>query len=399
MAVSTEATRGSEFSPQDLARRRAIDEYGVVGWAPEPNLQGLVELAARLCDVPTAVINIIDERLQHQVAAVGFAPDVCAREDSMCARVIERPQNVVVPDARLDPRFATNPFVTGEIATVRFYASSPLVTPAGVVIGTLCVFDEVPRQLTPTAAGGLEVLAGQIIDVLELRRITAELKRSNEQLSHFAAQVSHDLRNPLAALAGFLEITADSPEMVQAPEASRALARAESSVRRMQSMVSDLLDFASIGGRVARLPVDLQEQARAVVEDLCSDDAEARSAVEVSGLPMVPGDRTLLRVLLQNLVANALKFSRSRSGGVRVTVSASRVAGGWRIAVDDNGPGVPPADRERVFRLLERGTRPDVEGWGIGLSTCQRIVEAHGGRIGIDDSPLGGASVWAVLPD
>jgi signal transduction histidine kinase len=397
--TSTAALRRGP-SARDFARQQAIEDYGVVD-DPVPDLRGLVELAARTCEVPTAVINIIDDRWQHQVCAVGLTPDVCAREDSMCAKVIDRPGTVVVADASLDPRFATNPFVTGEIAAVRFYASSPLVTPSGVVIGTLCVFDDVTRKLTPSAAGALEVLAAQVIDVLELRRTTRELRRSNEQLTHFAAQLSHDLRNPLAALAGFLEIATDSPEMAAAAQATHALTRAESSVRRMQSMIEDLLSFASVGGAVAGLEVDLQAVATAVVEDLDGDLGAAGATVEVAGLPMVSGDPTLLRLLVQNLIANAVKFAGSVREDPRVQVSAEPEPGGWRIVVDDNGPGVDPVDRERVFELLERGTAPAVTrvgGLGIGLSTCRRIVQEHGGRIGIDTSPSGGARVWVTLP-
>jgi signal transduction histidine kinase len=386
-------------SGQDLARREAIDEYEVVGRRPEPELQRLVELAAAVCDVPTAVINIIDDRHQHQVAAVGLAASVCAREDSMCARVLADPHPVAVPDARLDERFATNPFVTGDIANVRFYASSPLVTPTGTPIGTLCVFDDVPRGLSAPATRALDVLAEQVVDVLELRRVSRELARSNEQLTHFAGQVSHDLRNPLAALVGFLEIAADSPGMAEMPATAEALARAESSAARMTAMIGDLLAFARIGGGVGTGPVDLQREAKAVLEDL-STEVDARGAdVEVGTLPTVTGDATLLRALLQNLLANAVKFSAA--GGQRpvVRVAAEAVAGGWRVAVEDNGPGVPAADRERVFELLARGDeQQSVEGLGIGLSTCRRIVQSHGGRIGITDSELGGACVWVSLP-
>jgi GAF domain-containing protein len=278
-------------SVQDLARREAIDDYEVVGRQPEPELQRLVELAAAVCDVPTAVINIIDDRLQHQVAAVGLAASVCAREDSMCAKVLADPHPVAVPDARLDERFATNPFVTGDIANVRFYASSPLVTPTGTPIGTLCVFDDVPRGLSASAARALDVLAEQVVDVLELRRVSRELARSNEQLTHFAGQVSHDLRNPLAALVGFLEIAADSPGMAEMPDTAEALARAESSAARMTAMIGDLLAFARIGGGVGTGPVDLQVETKAVLEDLSADvtagggrrHAAARPAAEPPG--------------------------------------------------------------------------------------------------------------------
>ncbi len=155
------------MTTQDLARRVAIEEYAVTHAPPAADLQGLVELAARVCEVPTAVINIIDDREQHQIAAVGFSAAVCAREDSMCAQVISRPGRVVVPDARVDPRFVDNPFVTGEVADVRFYASSPLTTPAGVVIGTLCVFDVEPHTLTGRQIGQLEQLAAHVVESYE----------------------------------------------------------------------------------------------------------------------------------------------------------------------------------------------------------------------------------------
>ena len=386
-------------SVDDLARRQAIEQYRVLGVPAEPDLQGLVELAAILCGVPTAVINIIDDRRQHQIASFGFAPGVCEREDSMCAQVLDEARRVEVPDAREDPRFAANPFVTGEIAKVRFYASSPLVTPSGVSIGTLCVFDDVVGELGPEAARGLDVLAHQVVDVLELRRTARELTRSNEQLGNFAGQISHDLRNPLAALSGFIEVAADSPSLEAAPDVAHALGRAELSARRMQDLIAHLLEYARLGGRARTSPVDLEALVAAVLDDL---DAQVRSAgatVEVGSLPVVTGDATLLRALVQNLVANAVKFSAVGDRRPRVVVAVELVSGGWRLAVDDNGPGVPPEQRDRVFGLMERGGHDGVDGLGIGLSTCQRIVEAHGGRMGIDSSPLGGASVWAVVPD
>ncbi|WP_406832541.1 GAF domain-containing sensor histidine kinase [Pedococcus sp. KACC 23699] len=389
-------------SGQDLARREAIEDYEVVGRPAEPDLQRLVELAAAVCDVPTAVINIIDDRQQHQIAAIGLSASVCSREDSMCARVLHDPQLVAVPDASLDERFAQNPFVTGLIANIRFYASSPLITPAGVPIGTLCVFDDVPRRLSAAAGRALGVLAEQVVDVLELRRLSRELARSNEQLTQFAGQVSHDLRNPLAALTGFLELAADSPELADAPDAAELLARAESSAARMTAMIGDLLDFARIGGGGRQGMVDLQGEADAVLEDLSAQIAGAAADVQVMGLPKVAGDATLLRALLQNLVANAVKFSAAVVGGGTpvVRVGAEHITGGWRVTVDDNGPGVPKEDRDRVFELLARGDdKQDVEGLGIGLSTCRRIVQSHGGRIGIADSELGGASVWVSFPD
>jgi len=383
----------------DVTRREAIAQYRLIGEPSEPDLQGLVELAATICGVPTAVINIIDDRMQHQVAAVGLAAASCSREDSMCAAVITNPGRVVVPDAQLDPRFAQNAFVTGEIANVRFYASSPLITPAGVAIGTLCVFDDVVGELSDASSHALDLLAHQVIDVLELRRIQRELVESNAQLEQFAVQVSHDLRNPLTALAGFIELAADSPEMAEAPRAAQSLVRAEAAASRMTSMVTDLLDFARMGGtRPSITDVDVADTVDAVLEDLDGAVVSTGTEVTVDESTVVRADDTLLRVLLQNLIANAVKFTVAADRVPRIRVTVETLPDGWRINIDDNGEAVEPELRDRVFEPMQRGHGADVPGIGIGLATCRRIVEAHHGSIGLDASPQGGTRAWFVLP-
>lgn len=383
----------------DVTRREAIAQYRLVGEPSEPDLQGLVELAATVCGVPTAVINIIDDRMQHQIAAVGIQAASCAREDSMCAAVISTPGRVVVPDARLDERFARSGFVTGEIANVRFYASSPLITPAGVAIGTLCVFDDVVGELSDASSHALDLLAHQVIDVLELRRVQRDLVESNASLEHFAVQVSHDLRNPLTALTGFIELASDSPEMAAAPRAAHSLARAEAAAGRMTSMVTDLLDFARMGGtRPHLVEVDVADTVDAVLEDL--DGALVRTGAEVTvdASARVIADDTLLRVLLQNLIANAVKFTVAAEKTPTIRVSVEVLPDGWRISVDDNGEAVDPELRERVFEPMQRGHGGEVPGIGIGLATCRRIIDAHRGSIGLDASPAGGTRAWFVLP-
>lgn len=383
----------------DVTRREAIAQYRLVGEPSEPDLQGLVELAATICGVPTAVINIIDDRMQHQVAAVGIQAASCAREDSMCAAVISTPGRVVVPDARLDERFARSGFVTGEIAHVRFYASSPLITPAGVAIGTLCVFDDVVGELSDASSRALDLLAHQVIDVLELRRVQRDLIESNASLEHFAVQVSHDLRNPLTALAGFIELASDSPEMAAAPRAAQSLVRAEAAAGRMTSMVTDLLDFARMGGtRPHLVEVDVADTVDAVLEDLDGDLVRTGAEVTVDASVRVVADDTLLRVLLQNLIANAVKFTVAAEKTPTIRVSVEVLPDGWRVSIDDNGEAVEPELRERVFEPMQRGHGGEVPGIGIGLATCRRIVDAHRGSIGLDASPAGGTRAWFVLP-
>src|SRR5687767_3891531 len=170
-----------------------------------------------------ATINLITDAQQHQVAAVGFDAAVFRREDSMCSAVLHEGRPVVVPDASLDERFRDNPFVTGVIGDVRFYATHQLVTPNGIVIGSLCVFDTVARELTDDQERAIVALADRVVDLLELELRTrelagtvsqlelarAELQRSNEQLAGFAGQVSHDLLNPLTAVSMSLRLVGE----------------------------------------------------------------------------------------------------------------------------------------------------------------------------------------------
>jgi signal transduction histidine kinase len=396
-------------------RNQMLEPYAVLGEPPEPDLEAIASIAAHICSAPTAVVNLIDDTHQHQAAAHGFARAVCDREDSMCAVTINLPEPVYLPDARLDERWADNPFVTGVIGNVRFYSSTQLVNPKGEVLGTLCVFDEQVREITPEQRNQLELLAHQVVDVLELRRQSFELKaaigqlertreeliRSNEHLAAFAGQVSHDLKNPLASVVGYLHNLSEVGVVVAEPEAAWCTQRALAASQRMSDMIGHLLDYASVGGSLTLTPVNLAQLVHDLTDDLSDAIASVGGVLAVEGtLPTVPGDRVQLRAVLQNLISNALKFRRL-SRPPRVAVSAAGREGSWLVRVADNGIGIPSDRRERAFALLSRvhdESAREIAGNGIGLATCKRIITAHGGEIGLADTPGGGTTVWFTLP-
>jgi signal transduction histidine kinase len=391
-------------------RLRLLQRYGILTAPVPPDLASIVELAAHTCQVPHAVINIISAEDANLIAAVGFEPTVCTRSDSMCAVTLVEPAPVFVPDARLDPRFADNPYVSGVLGDIRFYAASQLRTPEGPVLGTLCVFDTQVRQLTASQRGALDKLARMVVDVLDLHRHQAllhqalqaadearcELERSNRALQHFAGQVSHDLKNPLTGVLGHAENLIDIPAIANDPDASFCAQRVISSAHRMRTMIEDVLSLASAGGQLHLEPVDLNALAHAVIEDLDSPIRTHRARVTVENLPIVIADATQLRLLLQNLVSNALKF-RTSDRPCQIVIAAGAHGHGWDIAVVDNGRGIPPQDRQRVMDLFTR-LHPHLEGSGIGLATCQRIAGAHGGALRLEETPGGGTTAVLTLP-
>lgn len=394
----------------DALRVLEIDRYRVLVDPPRADLVALVDVAAQVAQVPLATINLITDTEQHQIATTGFDASICAREDSMCNLALDERAPVIVPDASQDPRFKDNPFVTGEIGHVRFYATHQLRTPNGVVIGTLCVFDTEPRELGDAQEAALVKLADRVVDLLELelrtRELTraveelettrSELERSNQVLTAFAGQVAHDLRNPLSAVKMSLELLEDqmaSPDLD--PDTLAYVAtRANSGAERMQQLIDDLLAYARIGGQMARVPVDLT----ALLADVRADLAVAleRAELTVGELPVVEGDPVQLRAVLQNLIANSAKFTPPGQPA-RIEVCGRGAGKMWLVEVRDHGLGVPEQDRERVFAPLARA-HEDVEGHGIGLATVRRIIDAHRGRIGITETPGGGATVWIELP-
>jgi signal transduction histidine kinase len=328
----------------------------------------------------------------------------------MCTIAIVEPEPVMVPDARVDPRFAANPFVTGAIDTIRFYAASQLRAPDGHVLGTLCVFDNEVHELTREQRDGLDKLARMVVDILELHRHgrlvhdallrverkSGELARSNAALQHFANQVSHDLKNPLTGILGFVAMLADMPPVAGDPDSRRCVDRALSSATRMWRMIEDVLSLAEVNGQPRLGQVSLGEIAGQVLEDLAAAIRTADATVTVQPLPSVLGDATQLRVLLQNLVGNAVKF-RAPDRPCRVVISGDADTETVRLRVADNGVGIAPQDRDRVLEMFTR-LRTDVEGSGIGLATVQRIVEAHHATLSIGETAGGGTTVTVALP-
>lgn len=392
---------------RDAARVMEIDRYAVIGAMEHPQLDALVRLAALVCGAPTAFISIITATELHPLAQVGFDAFDIPREISMCDAVLESDEPLVSADLSLEPRFRDNPFV--QQGRTIFYASYQLTTPAGVPFGSLCVFDDRPHELDGSQRRALKDIADRIVDMLELglrnRELAAtveELERSNEQLAAFAGQVSHDLRNPLGAVAGALELLTDLAEATPPDVATmhRFLTKAHRSTARMATLLEEVLQFATLNGRLDEQPVDVSRLVNDVRVDLEIDLEGA--AVEVGRLDDVVADPVQLRIVVQNLLSNAAKYTPAGQTP-RIEVSAVVTDHTWRLEVVDHGRGIGEADRARVFEPFVRvsdSTLPSnyVDGTGMGLATCRRIISAHGGEIGLDPTAGGGTTAWVELP-
>ncbi len=164
----------------EFARQRALDSYGIVDALPESAYEDIVRIATLICDVPSALISLLDRDRQWFMAREGFSLREGRREDAFCDHAIREPESLMeVQDATRDPRFADNPLVTDKDGPkIRFYAGVPLVTPGGAAIGTVCVLDSEPRMINEEQKKGLMSLARLTMNLLDTHRRQREHERT-----------------------------------------------------------------------------------------------------------------------------------------------------------------------------------------------------------------------------
>jgi signal transduction histidine kinase len=225
-----------------------------------------------------------------------------------------------------------------------------------------------------------------------------ELERSNSDLEQFAYAASHDLSEPLRTVAGFSQLLAARYAGRLDADADEFIGHMNAGVNRMQQLIDDLLVYSRVGrGPLREEDVDLETVFAEVTDWIAPAIQERGAKVSHDPLPTVRGERGQLAQVLQNLLANAIKFTAPDTVP-EVHVSAAREAGGWRISVRDNGIGVDE-DSDVIFKMFGRLHPADTyPGTGIGLALAKRVVETHGGRIWVQPGPEGGSVFSFTLP-
>jgi signal transduction histidine kinase len=273
---------------------------------------------------------------------------------------------------------------------------------------------EFDHRLTPRGPADLarlghdvEAMRRRLVDGLatsqhareQLEQQQRELQRSNADLEQFAYVASHDLQEPLRKIASFCQLLQRRYAGALDERAQQYIGFAVDGATRMQSLINDLLGFSRIG-RVhnATQPVDLNRIVEQVEESLALAIEESSAQIIRPDLPTVVGDPTLLTMLWQNLIGNAIKFRRPEHPPV-VQITAEHDDGVWTFAVKDNGIGIDPDFAGKIFVIFQRlHPRDSYPGTGIGLAVSKKIVEYHGGHITLDPSYRRGACLQFTLP-
>ncbi len=388
----------------DDVRLRALRELHVLDSGPEEPFDRLTRIARRSLNVPVALVSLVDADRQFFKSQIGLPePWATVRQTplthSFCQYVVRTGLPLIVSDARIDPLLMGNGAVR-DIGVIA-YAGYPLVTPAGLVLGSFCAIDTEPRQWSENDVAIVADLAEAAMSEVQLKQALAAVEGANRAKDRFLATLSHELRTPLSPVLLLANAIAEDGSL---PESVRADARTiDRNVRQQSRLVDDLLDVTRIeNGKVslAKGRLDLHALLNEVVADARPDADRKRLTFALCASAArhhLDGDIGRLRQVFGNLVRNALKFTPV---GGRVTVSSADARDGRvRVSVADDGIGVDPAVLPRLFDPFEQGSRSitdEFSGLGLGLAIAKGLVEAHGGTIGAASDGAGRGTTFTV---
>ena len=230
---------------------------------------------------------------------------------------------------------------------------------------------------------------------------TAQLQAANVELESFSYSVSHDLRAPLRHILGFLELLQKDPGSTFSEKGLQHAAKIARSANRMGNLIEDLLAFSRIGQSVlVKANLNLDRLVRETLGDFTAELAGRKVVWLIHPLPQVRADRALLRMVLVNLISNAVKFTAARAEARIEIDCAPGGQGETVIFIRDNGVGFDPKYTEKLFGVFQRlHSRDEFEGTGIGLANVQRIIQRHGGRVWAEGVLDGGATFYFSIPN
>ncbi|MDB5547855.1 MAG: histidine kinase [Tardiphaga sp.] len=366
----------ASLAPNEPERLEALRSYGILDTAIEPAFDDITRIASFVCQTPVALVSLVDEGRQWFKSARGFGERETPIDQSICGHALLEQNFLEIPDTLADARTINNPLVTGP-EKLRFYAGALLRTPDGLPLGTICVLDNKPRQLTQEQRDILSALARQVMSQMELRRALAISDRLQRNVSRLMAVAGHDLKQPLQVMVmaidrvrGKLTDTRDQERLGHAIDAGMRIAEELDQLAEMSA-----LQTGDGMPRPTVFPIADLFRSIANTWQIHADAKGVRLVVSPCRARIV-SDPTMLRAIIGNLVGNAIKYTERG----RVLVGCRRKGNTLSIEILDTGRGIEADQQSAIFNAFHQ-IDPGSEGLGLGLSIVRRTAEALGHKV------------------
>ena len=370
-------------------RLETLHSYGILDTPREGAFDDITRLAALICGAPMALVSLVDRERQWFKSEIGVGVSETPISSSICAHAIQQTEVFIVPDTLLDERFRHNALVTGE-PHLRFYAGASLRTADGLPLGTVCVLDTQPRELSSEQAEALQALARQTMAQIELRRLLTQSQESNRYRRQLMAIAGHDLKTPVRSAAYAIR----KVQRELSPEQGAALNVATEALARIDREFTQLATMAGAEGAMAT-PDQLDFDLNDVIEPMLAQWRPSALAKDLT-LRSVPtrlrvrSNPALLATLLGNLLGNAVKYTEYGSVLIGCRRRGDRVV----VEIIDTGLGMDDLQTGEMFGAFHQVDSRN-EGLGLGLWIVRSTAESLGHRVRAQ-SVLGRGSRFSV---
>ncbi|MDP5029970.1 GAF domain-containing hybrid sensor histidine kinase/response regulator [Paraglaciecola sp.] len=395
--------QSAPLTKNETARLQALYDYDILDTEAEKVFDDLTLLASEICNTPIALISLVDPNRQWFKSTIGIDATETPRDIAFCAHAIHQEQIFQVEDTLLDERFFDNPLVT-EGPKIRFYAGTPLVTPQGHAVGTLCAIDSKPHRLNSTQINALEILGRNVISQMELRKKIRVLKEIDKNKTNFLSSMSHELRTPMNAIIGFSRLLLDDAANRGATDQSvEYLKHIDYSGKRLLGVINSILDINKIeAGMMTLSPtfIDVRQTIEQIAGMLSNSALEKGIHFQYQLADSLPTslllDEDKFSQVVINLVSNGIKFTPSnKQVTMRIHADNNRLI----VEVEDEGEGISEADLSKLFTQFQQlGKSQGQQGSGLGLAISKGLVNLMGGSITVKSKPKLGSTFTVSLP-
>lgn len=380
------------FHPRELERIESLKSYMVLDSDAEEEIDSLTHLASEICETPISLVSLVDNERQWFKSKVGLEVNETSRDLAFCAHAINETDDFfIIEDARNDDRFYDNPLVVNAPLVI-FYAGCVLKSDQNLPLGTLCVIDHTPRNLSDLQIRSLKTISKQIMNLLNYKKslriqdeLRLKLSQKNVELERFASVAAHDLKSPLTNIMGAANIFTQLYSTQLDQNGNFLIDSIEKSSQRLKLLIDGLLEFSKIDD------VTLLVKSKISLPKIITDHQMLignRENVQVSlhsELETIETYSVLLDQILINLFSNALKYSNKKTAVIDLFVSEEHSH--YLFVVKDNGPGIEKQHHDTIFNIFTIAGIEDQfgnRGNGIGLATVKKIVEKLGGQIYVE---------------